>query len=671
MLLEAAMAELREASTSIILNDSVQSTNMGVFRELDKGGQINSNINAMDKEKVIGSTDASTDAISLLQDDHEFVSRMLNREPSNLVESAWFGYKSAEVAAGGVPFQWEAEPGKPKNLTIKEDELELPPPLSLPPIRLSNASHTPASSATQSPLSLTGKMKSLLINAKRSGDSTSSNTPEPTFCKSSSKRSSHRAVKPERRSPLPSHHHGPLQSSISPYSSRNAAAKGEDYAPKNNLNYIAAADNSMLCSPSSSPYYFSPLSNSSFLSQDSISPRASIAQSYTISHASVNSSTYSHAAITSHTSSRASNSSISSVSSSSNGSAMLVNGLLSITSLSDEAPPEENGGQNGRDSPSLASPELEILDEGLTTSHNVSKAETTMAEFINRGGPLMNRSLSTSRVTFADDLFRKAPQKKYYSAQLNALAKPKTNFSPMQDPTCSALDKLFPLRRPNLSKLSTNLASKYGSPDDRRVYEDALDTSLDCSTMTEDGMINHMMASCSPLERPAQEVVIQENDENGFAYSPVASAFVFSPRRSSQNTASNFLKPSSGAHNNKHYYAANGKPELKSILKKTGTNYSQELNGTPYTTPDQGGPHIDSMDPSMLQKRLNDTGSQKISSVLLRFAEAEEQLYNRRRKHHADGIQAPTCLPMCSFLGRSFLCRSKLATHGHHHLHDQ
>ncbi|KAI5074506.1 hypothetical protein GOP47_0010467 [Adiantum capillus-veneris] len=650
--------------------------------------------------------DASTnEGVSLLQDDNEFVNRVLNREPSNLGESNRFGgYRStAAVAASGVPFQWEAEPGKckaPTTIKEEEEEEEQVAPLNLPPIRLAANAHmpphmSPSHSTTSSPRSLAGKVKSFINHVKKPSIDHFSFSNIVDIQKSPSRKSLHRAKKGRRNSSLSASDHGSLSST--PYSNYTTTFNGNNgenvqrneelYAPRASLN---SSD------PSSSPYYFSPLSNtSSYMSQGLISPRISVAQSLSGSSASIT-----HPQMvamgSSHTSSRGSNSSISSISSGGNvgptkAPALLANCLLTLAAMADDTSPpaltesgESDHQQNGNSVLSFASPEMEILDEeGLLTSANFmglpkKQQQTTMAEFINRGGPAMNRSLSTSRVTFADDLYRKPAQKsKYYSAQLSNLAQPKsTAFSPMKDASIynAKLDVLFPLKRPNLSG---NLASKYvsqsdESSDDRQAYADALDTSLDCSVVTDNEELNNMVPSMMKeqpkKERPAHEVVMHANDENGYAYSPIASAFVFSPRKSSQNGAKHYFKPSTRANiatKEQHCNGMNHIIQPKSILKKT---YSQELNCTQSLNANGAGGAESVMHPPFipLSKSLSHTGSQKISSVLLRFAEAEEQLHNSKKLHHnQNGMRSsPACIqPMCSFLGRALLCRSKLASH--------
>ncbi|MCO5547341.1 hypothetical protein L7F22_000790 [Adiantum nelumboides] len=109
-------------------------------------------------------------------------------------------------------------------------------------------------------------------------------------------------------------------------------------------------------------------------------------------------------------------------------------------------------------------------------------------------------------------------------------------------------DVLFPLRRPNMSG---NLTSKYvnqsvdESSDNRQIYADDLDTSLNCFVITDDEELNSMVQSLMKeqpkKERPAHEVVMHINDENGYAYSSIASAFVFSPKKASQIGAKHYF----------------------------------------------------------------------------------------------------------------------------------
>ncbi|MCO5610398.1 hypothetical protein L7F22_064634 [Adiantum nelumboides] len=198
--------------------------------------------------------------------------------------------------------------------------------------------------------------------------------------------------------------------------------------------------------------------------------------------------------------------------------------------------------------------------------------------------------------------------------------------------------------------------------DDRQIYADALDTSLDCSVMTDNEELNSLVQSLMKeqpkKERPAHEVVMHINDENGYTYSPIASAFVFSPRKASQNGAKHYFNPSTRTNNttkDQHFNGINQQP--KSILKKT---YSQELNRTQSLNvkgAGKSGPQPLSVPQS---KSLSHTGSQKISSVLLRFAEAEEQVYNNKRHHHQNqsGMRSPACIVRLSpllFLLLSYL----------------
>ncbi|MCO5584673.1 hypothetical protein L7F22_038604 [Adiantum nelumboides] len=684
-------AKERHADHAIASIASLQSNEESYFSKDGQRKESSSDefsISNADSSISTSSCDESgtNEGLSLLQDDNEFASKVLNREPSNLGDSNRFGsYRStAAVAAGGVPFRWEAEPGKSKApTTIKEEEEEQMPPLSLPPIRLATAHiplhMSPSHSTTPSPRSLAGKVKSLINHVKKPSIDHFSLSSILETQKSPSKKSPHKGKK-GRRDNLSASEHGSVSSTPCNNYTTNLNGNGanaqrieELYAPRASLN---SSD------PSSSPYYFSPLSNtSSYKGRGLISPRISVAQSSSGSTASI---THPHMVTMNslQTFSRGSDSSISSISSGGyapiKAPALLANCLLTLTGMSDDTSTPsltesgESDHQNGDNSLSFVSPEMEILDEGLSTSANFLKQptinrETTLAEFISRGGPAMNRSLSTSRVAFNDDIYRRPVQKsKYYSAQLNNLSQPRsTNLSPMKDSTHynAKLDVLFPLKRPNVSG---NLTSKYvnqsvdESSDDRQIYADALDTSLDCSVMTDNEELNSMVQSLMKeqpkKERPAHEVVMHINNKNGYAYSPIASAFVFSPRKSSQNGAKHYFNTSTRTNNitkDQHFNGVNQQP--KSILKKT---YSQELNRTQSLIV-KGAGKSGPQPPSVPQsKSLSQTGSQKISSVLLRFAEAEELVYNNKRHHHQSGMRSPACivrLPPLLFLLLSYL----------------
>ncbi|KAJ8476035.1 hypothetical protein OPV22_019762 [Ensete ventricosum] len=67
-----------------------------------------------------------SDDYLLIKQDDKFHSRLLSRENSSVNPSLRVYYG---VAAGAVPFQWESEPGTPKNI-VSDGNL---PPLSPPP----------------------------------------------------------------------------------------------------------------------------------------------------------------------------------------------------------------------------------------------------------------------------------------------------------------------------------------------------------------------------------------------------------------------------------------------------------------------------------------------------------------------------------------------------------
>ncbi|KAH7366237.1 hypothetical protein KP509_18G069600 [Ceratopteris richardii] len=305
-----------------------------------------------------------------------------------------------------------------------------------------------------------------------------------------------------------------------------------------------------------------------------------------------------------------------------------------------------------------------------------------MDEFINRGSGAMNRSLSTSRVTFSDGRDTQTKNKsRYYSAQLNAHGESKTLEGSIDTKIYNTkLDVLFPLRKPNSSGILTpqRINQMDESPGDRPAYADALDTSLDCSDITDNEQLNSMMQTIMkvkpPNDLPAHEVVMQANDDNGFAYSPIASAFVFSPTKDSHCATRHYLQPSSlgkighGILNSRAKCGNEDQNQKviqqpKSILKNAQYHELQRTQSLSVRT--GNGSQTAPFPPCIQQsKSLNHSSSQKISSVLLRFAEAEERHFNPKKQHQHHGIRAPACIqPMCSFLGRALLCRTKLTSH--------
>ncbi|MCO5587811.1 hypothetical protein L7F22_041763 [Adiantum nelumboides] len=333
---------------------------------------------------------------------------------------------------------------------------------------------------------------------------------------------SHVSSPKERKSLLSScygHSHSP--SAMSGDASEGSFT-GEDFTPSRLSNNLVVRSPILYSPYTHSPYFFSPLSNTSLHSLNVTSPRSSIQSD--ASHASVETCIESHVQD----------------SFDSSKFAMLkpheTNGTSAHSPHSIASFPDANdGGRSGGSSLSFTSPEMEILDEGLTSNLNSTKstmdnrgAKSTMADFISRGGPTMNRSFSTSQVTFTGDQRPKPMLKKYYSAQFSGEGQAK-GANPMQDTTYSVLDELFPLKRPNRFKQGADVAHN----------QHASESGMAESAMMGDNkkMVQCKISSMSPLERPAQEVnVMQGGDEDGFTYSPVASAFVFSPRRTSQNS---------------------------------------------------------------------------------------------------------------------------------------
>ncbi|CAN1167340.1 hypothetical protein LINPERPRIM_LOCUS34733 [Linum perenne] len=72
----------------------------------------------------------TTPSPSLFQGDEKFRNRVISRDSS--VSSRVFYSRAA--AEGGVPFNWETQPGTPKNDNRKEESI---PPIGLPPAVLS------------------------------------------------------------------------------------------------------------------------------------------------------------------------------------------------------------------------------------------------------------------------------------------------------------------------------------------------------------------------------------------------------------------------------------------------------------------------------------------------------------------------------------------------------
>ncbi|KAH7435157.1 hypothetical protein KP509_06G052600 [Ceratopteris richardii] len=390
-----------------------------------------------------------------------------------------------------------------------------------------------------------------------------------------------------------------------------------DLSMSNPIN--ATPRSSILYSPyAPSTYFFSPLSNTSFNRSQLNSPRIS-------------------------TDSNASNSSIKSYSSEDLSFSSVEDQKHSNFKVRDEdrditpeisslsiapfpditGPALEKEDKNSNDPYSFVVPEMEVLDEDVTCNPYAgnNNRQTMMTNFIKRRAPPMLRSWSASRMMCSEGLHRLSVQKKYYSDQLNdgKLAETgKENILAMQDTASMALDELFPLKRPKVAIIQHTGAAQNSNM--------AIENSKLIVTM----------------ERSPQEIVKEGLDEDGFAYSPVASAFLFSPRRASQKKS--FMRSASTTvfqHKSDSFskgFDVKGEPLQKIRVR-------QELN-----LGEAGGQVIG----------YEGYGSPKISSVLLRFAEAQERLYNSA-PNSPRRLTSPTmCMPVCSLLERTLLCRTKL-----------
>ncbi|KAI5065197.1 hypothetical protein GOP47_0019892 [Adiantum capillus-veneris] len=614
----------------------------------------------------------STTTMTLFHDD--FVSKLFKNDASNVGTSHRFALRSSTAMQVAPPHQCkEINPGKPENV-LANDEEDYKPPNSLPPIRVPSASafnHSPSSSRAQSPSSSTNKVmiKSIVMNVKRPENNSPHRSPL-----------SHVSSPKERKSVLSVACYGHLQSpSAMSVGVSEGSFNGEDLTPSRLSNSLIGRS-PMLYSPCTpSPYYFSPLSNTSSHNLNVTSPRSSI-QSDTSHDASIEPCTHeSHMHIGSKSGTLKQHDSH----------GALPNSPRSITtSFSDaEDSSQEIEGKSDGNPLSFASPEMEILDDGPPTSnlnsmrstmkvlHRASRgaAKSTMADFIKRGGPMMHRSFSTSRVTSAEDQHRPKPVlKKYYSAQYSGVGH---GHKGANDSTSSVLDELFPLKQPDRFKQGANVALNRRHISDSTHHvgmEESVSKSSRGMVVGDDKTMVSKVLMMSPLaERPAQEVNIMQggDGDDGFAYSPVASAFVFSPRRASTQNSYFMRSASSSSWAAATKYKESNLANDGDVTEKEG---SMEMEKSSFSDQYMSGADergestrasVGEETPDLKSSTRASWGSPKISSVLLRFAEAQERLYNSApaSPHHLPSAPPTSCLPMCSFLGRTFSCQSKFA----------
>lgn len=114
---------------------------------MECNGLISKELTSPSDQKSPKEPNSARTAISLLEGDELFFNRLLSREISKGFSSRIY-YR---VAAGKVPFEWEVQPGTPKNALESSAPL---PPLSPPPtmLSLSLARHPPSKGSSRSRL---------------------------------------------------------------------------------------------------------------------------------------------------------------------------------------------------------------------------------------------------------------------------------------------------------------------------------------------------------------------------------------------------------------------------------------------------------------------------------------------------------------------------------------